>query len=62
MGKIKAKVEVTDKVSEGLVSMNFHFNEISTNIITSSACDPVSCTHELNFVQLKWKKLLTNYF
>lgn len=55
-GKIKAKVKITDKVSEGLVSMTFHFNETSTNIITSSALDPVSCTPELKFCAVKVEK------
>ncbi|MGZ7208308.1 MAG: formate dehydrogenase subunit alpha [Methanobacterium sp.] len=56
-GKIKAKVKVTDIVSEGLVSMTFHFKETSTNIITNSACDPVSCTPELKFCAVKVEKI-----
>ncbi len=55
-GVVEAGVNITDVVPKGLVSMTFHFGETSTNIITSSACDPVSCTPELKFCAVKVEK------
>ena len=46
-GQVQARVEVTQRVPEGLVFMTFHFTEASGNVLTNSAADPVTQTPEL---------------
>ena len=41
-GSVKATVEVTTVVPEGLAFMDFHFPESPTNVLTSSAYDPIA--------------------
>ncbi|MBA7663176.1 putative formate dehydrogenase [subsurface metagenome] len=41
-GEVTAKAKITDVSPVGVVSMNFHFAETPTNVITNPALDPVS--------------------
>lgn len=45
-GEVKVRAKVTDICPPGVVSMTFHFPETPTNILTSSALDPVAKTPE----------------
>jgi formate dehydrogenase alpha subunit len=41
-GEVKSRVKVTEASPEGVVCMTFHFAESPTNLLTSSAVDPVA--------------------
>lgn len=56
-GKIKTKVQVTDKVPTGMISITFHFNESPVNELTVSATDPVCKIPELKVCAVKINKL-----
>jgi len=43
-GKVKVKTKVTDAISQGTVSMSFHFGETPTNILTCCELDVVTKT------------------
>ncbi len=55
-GKIKSPVEITERSPEGLVFMAFHSQETKTNLITSSACDPVTKTPEFKYCAVRIEK------
>jgi formate dehydrogenase major subunit len=46
-GEVQAVAQVTTRVSPGLVFMTFHYSESSANMLTNSACDPITETPEL---------------
>lgn len=46
-GEVRAVAKVTTRVSPGLVFMTFHYSESSGNMLTNSACDPITETPEL---------------
>jgi len=46
-GEVMAKAKVTEVSPVGVVTMNFHFAESPTNIITNPALDPVAKIPEL---------------
>ena len=56
-GEIEPKVRVTDSCLSGVVFMTFHFGESATNIITSSALDPISKTPEFKVCAVRVEKL-----
>ncbi len=55
-GEIAAKVKVTEVSPVGVVSMNFHFAETPTNVITNPALDPVSKIPELKVCAVRLEK------
>lgn len=55
-GKITAKARVTDTSPVGVVSMDFHFAESPTNILTNPALDPVSKIPELKVAAVRIEK------
>ena len=56
-GEIEPKVRVTDSCLSGVVFMTFHFSESATNIITSSALDPISKTPEFKVCAVRVEKI-----
>lgn len=56
-GEIKAPVKITERSPEGLVFMAFHSPETKTNLITSSACDPVTKIPEFKYCAVKIEKI-----
>jgi predicted molibdopterin-dependent oxidoreductase YjgC len=56
-GKIKAPVKITERSPEGLVFMAFHSPETKTNLVTSSACDPVTKTPEFKYCAVRVEKI-----
>ena len=59
-GKIKAPVEITERSPEGLVFMAFHSPETKTNLVTSSACDPITKTPEFKYCAVRVEKIGSN--
>ncbi|ADZ10728.1 formate dehydrogenase, alpha subunit [Methanobacterium lacus] len=57
-GEIKPKVRITDRCRKGVVFMTFHFGESATNVITNSACDPISKTPEFKVCAVRVEKIL----
>ncbi len=55
-GTVKAKIKITDKIQKGLISMTFHFAESPTNVLTSSALDPVSKIPETKVCAVRIEK------
>ena len=55
-GRIKAPVELTDRSPEGLIFMAFHSSNTKTNLITSSACDPITKTPEFKYCAVRIDK------
>ena len=55
-GEKVSRAKVTAKVPEGVVYMDFHFAESPTNVLTSSALDPISKTPELKVSAVKIEK------
>ncbi len=45
-GDLKVKAKITRRSQEGVVSLGFHFSECPTNLLTSSALDPLAKTPE----------------
>jgi formate dehydrogenase major subunit len=56
-GEVKVKVNVTDIVPKGVVSMHFHFAECPTNMLTNDALDPVAKTPEFKVCAVKIEKM-----
>ena len=56
-GEVKAGVEITDVVPQGVVYMTFHFAETPTNMITSCAVDPVTQTPEYKVCAVRIEKV-----
>jgi formate dehydrogenase (NADP+) alpha subunit len=57
-GKVKSKAKVTTDSPKGVIAMTFHFVETPTNILTNSACDPVSQTPEYKVCAVRVDKIL----
>ncbi len=55
-GEVVAKAKVTEVSPVGVVSMNFHFAESPTNVITNPALDPVSKIPELKVCAVRIEK------
>jgi len=56
-GEIKPKVRITERCRPGVVFMTFHFGESATNVITNSACDPISKTPEFKVCAVRVEKI-----
>ena len=56
-GKIKAKVQVTEKSGKGVVFMSFHFREAAANLLTNAALDPISKIPEYKVCAVKIQKI-----
>ncbi len=55
-GEKVSRAKVTGKVPAGVIYMDFHFAESPTNVLTSSALDPISKTPELKVSAVKIEK------
>jgi formate dehydrogenase alpha subunit len=55
-GEIKVKAAVTGRVPEGVVFVNFHFNEAAANMLTSPALDPVAKIPEFKVCAVRVEK------
>jgi len=56
-GEVETKILVTEAVPPGLVAMTFHFAETATNLLTSSALDPVAKIPETKVCAVRIEKL-----
>ncbi|MBI4285934.1 MAG: molybdopterin-dependent oxidoreductase, partial [Chloroflexi bacterium] len=56
-GEVVAAARITAASPVGVVSMTFHFAESPTNVLTSSALDPVARTPELKVAAVRIEKL-----
>lgn len=56
-GTIKAPVNITEKSPEGLIFMAFHSPHTKTNLITNSACDPITKTPEFKYCAVRVEKI-----
>jgi formate dehydrogenase alpha subunit len=56
-GQLTASTDVTEVVPVGLVYMSFHFAESPTNILTSTAVDPVTKTPEYKVCAVRIEKV-----
>jgi formate dehydrogenase major subunit len=52
-GVVQAKSEVTTRVSEGTIFMNFHFKEAAVNLLTNPALDPIAKIPEYKVCAVK---------
>ncbi len=56
-GEVKAGIEITEVVPQGVVYMTFHFAETPTNMITSCAVDPITQTPEYKVCAVRIEKI-----
>jgi formate dehydrogenase alpha subunit len=56
-GEITTKAKITDVSSPGVVFMTFHFAESPTNVLTNTACDPISKIPELKVCSVRIEKV-----
>lgn len=56
-GSVECLAQLTKRVPPGLVFMTFHYSESSGNMLTTSACDPVTQTPELKFCSIAVEKI-----
>jgi len=54
--EVTSKARVTEDSPEGVVCMTFHFRETPTNVLTSTAADPISKTPELKVCAVQVEK------
>jgi formate dehydrogenase alpha subunit len=52
-GVVEAKSQVTTRVPEGTIFMNFHFREAAVNLLTNPALDPIAKIPELKVCAVK---------
>jgi formate dehydrogenase alpha subunit len=52
-GTVQAKSEITTRVSEGTIFMNFHFRETPVNLLTNAALDPIAKIPEYKVCAVK---------
>jgi predicted molibdopterin-dependent oxidoreductase YjgC len=52
-GVVQAKSEVTTRVPEGTIFMNFHFREAPVNVLTNPALDPIAKIPEYKVCAVK---------
>jgi formate dehydrogenase alpha subunit len=55
-GKVKVKAWVTERVSEGVCFMSFHFHEACANVLTNNVFDPVAGTAEYKACAIRLEK------
>ena len=56
-GEATGKARLTDKLPRGMVFMNFHFAEITTNALTGNAVDPVAKIPEYKVSAVKVERV-----
>jgi predicted molibdopterin-dependent oxidoreductase YjgC len=56
-GEATGKARLTDKLPRGMVFMNFHFVEVSTNALTGAAVDPVAKIPEYKVSAVRVEKV-----
>jgi formate dehydrogenase major subunit len=56
-GELVTKAQLTTRVPKGLTFITFHFTETPGNLLTNSACDPVSKTPEFKVCAVKVEKV-----
>jgi len=56
-GEVVTAIEITDRVSEGMIWMSFHYRDVPTNELTNGAYDPVSFTGEYKVAAVKVEKV-----
>ena len=56
-GEAAGKVRLTDTLPRGMVFMNFHFAEVSTNALTGAAVDPVAKIPEYKVSAVKIERV-----
>jgi predicted molibdopterin-dependent oxidoreductase YjgC len=56
-GMIEIKATVTDKVSQGVVFIPFHFVESAANRLTNTAFDPIAKIPELKICAVRIEKV-----
>jgi predicted molibdopterin-dependent oxidoreductase YjgC len=52
-GAVEAKSQVTTRVAEGTIFMNFHFREAPVNVLTNPALDPIAKIPEYKVCAVK---------
>jgi len=57
-GEVITRFEVTERVSEGMIWMSFHYRDVPTNILTNGAHDPISYTGEYKVAAVKIEKYM----
>ncbi|MFQ5987935.1 MAG: formate dehydrogenase subunit alpha, partial [Dehalococcoidia bacterium] len=55
-GEVEVKAKVTERAPQGVVFMNFHFNEAAANILTNPALDPVGKIPEYKVCAVRMEK------
>ena len=56
-GEVETVAKVTTRVIPGLVFMTFHYSESSGNMLTTSACDPITQTPEFKVCAVSVEKI-----
>ncbi len=56
-GKLQVKATITNRSQPGVASLSFHFAECPTNLLTSSALDPVAKTPETKVCAIRIDKV-----
>ncbi|HKM38958.1 MAG TPA: molybdopterin dinucleotide binding domain-containing protein, partial [bacterium] len=56
-GSITPKVEITDRVKQGLMFISMHFSETAANVLTQTAFDPLSGIPEFKVSAIKVEKI-----
>jgi formate dehydrogenase major subunit len=56
-GKISLKVQVTERIKEGVIFIPFHFSEAAANVLTNSALDQKAKIPELKVCAVKVRKI-----
>jgi len=57
-GTVRAKAKITEKSSQGVTFMTFHFAETPTNVLTNPALDPVAKIPEFKVCAVKLSKVV----
>ena len=54
-GRIKAKINVTDRVGRGVIFLPFHYAEAAANVLTNTALDPIAKIPEYKVCAVRLK-------
>ena len=55
-GKIKSRVQLTERVGKGVIFMPFHFAESAANVLTNAALDPIAKIPEYKVCAVRLEK------
>jgi len=55
-GQVKVRAKLTERVSQGVVFLNFHFAEAAANMLTNPALDPIAKIPEYKVCAVKVEK------